>query len=430
MPIFLLSIYIGLIFIRPMEWWPPLEGLQLVNLTAIATLVVGFPQMMNALPRLRRELPECSLIFILLLATITSYLPAFWLGGMQFAFQDFGKLVILYLLIVLLAPDARQCNWLLWTLFIGVGFLAFHTLLQHFTGYGVGGLEPLMRRSHWDEDVFIPQAIGFGIFNDPNDLCLVFIAVLPLAWAMARSSMNFAGKVVGLTLIGLSIVGAWATNSRGGFVGLFGMCAAYTIVRAKGLKRWGVISVSILLITVVAPSRVTAKAGIDIGRVNNWGDGIAAFKANPIFGIGYWKFPNICEEFQVAHNSYIHVLTELGLVGYVPFFLLIYFTLLHLRRTINLRAQITPREHIVLAAFFSSLAGYLTAIYFLSRQYTPVLYILLALAMAHVNSTCRRHGLYREVFGSFRQDLKRGVIGALGSVLMIYLTVRIANLSR
>jgi len=428
MATWILAAYIALIFVRPMDWWAPVQGMRLVNMAAIATLFAAVPRLLSQHFVVWR-LPQTKFALALVLGATLSWLYPFWGSGMLMAFQDIGRLIVLYFLIVFVARDSRRLNWLVWTILACVVWMAVHAILQAHTGQGFGGQEALTRRiGTEDQPRYIQQAVAFGIFNDPNDLCLAFVIAVPLLLAAYRMAQQPLVRWFTLALVPLVLYGAWLTNSRGGMVGLLGMLAAYALARMKGHRRWVFLTVGVLVLTVLAPSRFSRSSGVDTGRVNAWGSGIMSFQEHPLFGIGYDNFEDLAEGIQ-AHNSFIHVLAELGLAGYVPWFLLIALTLVHVRRAMQLKDQIPARDHHYLSALFSALVGFLTSSYFLSRAYNPVLYILLGLAIAQVMASTTRPELHQQVFGKLRLDLTRTLLCCLASIPFFWVTIRLANIA-
>ena len=347
-----------------------------------------------------------------------------WLEAVITTFQVFGKVILCYAVILLVVRRNKNFRFILWTVLICIAWLAIHGVLQMQRGYGFGGLAPIWRSAPYN----VYQIIAFGIFEDPNDLCLVFILALPLLYSEFRASDSKIVKVIALAMMPLDVTATWLTNSRGGIMGVFGMIAGYAILRTKGVRRWISILVPSFIIFIFAPSRFAGKAVVDLSRATLWGYGLQAFKYHPIFGVGYGRFQDIGEGL-VAHNSYIHTLTELGLIGYLPWFLLIFMTMSHLCRAINLRSALSRSDQLHLTALFSALSGYLTSIYFLSRSYDYVLYILLALALAKVSIAAQSSpGLYEKIFDKKQDSLMKGIIIGLASVIFMWVTVRLANL--
>jgi O-antigen ligase len=421
MATFLLGVYIALIFIRPMDWWEPVLGFQLVTVAAILTLLTSMDRFLKQHQVLWRSVPEIRLAVWTLAGITASWaVYPFWLSGMWSSFQEMGKIIVLFVLIVLLARKPSQWTLLMWMIMLCVAWMAVHGILQIRRGYGFGGLEP-----RWRPDSGVFQTIAFGIFEDPNDLCAAYVFVVPLLIAEIRATNNVLVRGLALAIIPLMVYAAWLTNSRGGVVGLFGMFMAFAIGRQKKkFRRWILAILGIVLISVVAPSRF-GKGLTGGGRLVLWGDGIAAWKTHPIFGVGWGDFGSYSDETKAAHNTYIHMLTETGLVGYIPFVMWIYFTTLHLRRAINLRDLIAKRWQYRLVGLYASVVCYLTTIYFISRQDTHVLYIILGMSTAIVLVACEDPKVYQAVIGPWRDDLKKAFRFAILSVPFLYLSIRL-----
>lgn len=426
MSVMLLSIYIALVFVRPQEWWQPVYGFELVNVAAILTLVFSFPKLMQEQMTFRR-LPEIKCALGLLLGVALSWVGNFYLSMVMTAFDEFGKVIILYVLIVMLGRSRKAFVTLLWTILLCIGFLAIHGIVQARTGHGFGGLEPIPRVQ--DNGDVTYQIVAYGIFNDPNDLCLAFVIAIPLLFATYRASQGAAAKGLSLCMIPLVAYGAFLTNSRGGVIGILGMLGAYAISRAKGFRRWVMVSVGGTLVFVVAPSRFAGGMSVDVNRVSLWGESMDAFKSHPLMGIGWKNIMEYTSTYQVTHNSFVNTLAELGVVGYTPFFLLIFMTLVHLRRAMNIKGLAGTPEHYYLSGLFSAVVGYLTSVYFLSRQYNTVLYILLAMAITQVLVVCQDPNAYAQVFGSVKKDYRQGLVWCLLSIPLMWLSIRLANLA-
>jgi O-antigen ligase len=271
------------------------------------------------------------------------------------------------------------------------------------------------------------QAVAFGTFEDPNDLCLIMIISIPLLYAEFRTSPQPLLKGIALLAIPLAGYAAWLTNSRGGYLGIFAMVSAYVIGRTKGFKRSVLLAGSIFFLTTIAPSRFSAGLVGQQDRSILWGDGIAMFKANPFFGVGFYDFQKYSSERKVAHNTYVHVLAETGLVGYLPFFGIIYFAAVHLRQTMNRSKLLTKEDNIQLGGLFSASVGYLTSIYFLSRHKVHISYIIFALMAVKTIGVCESRGLFQEVFIQNAKAYRWWVYCALGSIVVMWVTIRIVN---
>lgn len=433
MATFLLGLYIALIFIRPMEWWAPVLNFQLVTAAALGTLLTSFPRLLSDVPRYWKAVPEIRAAVFMLIGVTFSYLPAGWLGGMSSSFQDFGKIVILYMLVIILGQKEKNFKILYWTILLCIAWMAIHGVLMGraaptagWGAHGFGNAVPRWRPSKKIEGTGVWQIVAYGIFDDPNDLCLVFIVGLPLLFAEYKANRNPITRMVVIAMIPLTVYAAYFTNSRGGLVGIFGMASAYIIGRLKGFKRWFMIVASVGLITVGAPARGSELGMIDKDRLVFWGDGLEAWKQSPIFGVGFANYRQATGS-GAAHNSYVNALTELGVCGYVPFMLLLYLTITHLRKASALKEHTTAVDQAYLVGLFSSLIGYLTAVYFLSRTYNHVLYIILAMATCRTIMVCRDEATYQEIYGSRQMDMRRGLYFAFGTIPFIWATIRLGR---
>lgn len=433
MATFLLCIYIALIFIRPMDWVDMILGWQLVTSAAIATIFVSFPKLLSEVPKFWRAVPEIRVAFMILVGVVCSWLHPFWLTALNDSFQEFGKILVLFILVVILSQDKRSFRVLLWSILLCTAWMALHSILMGRGAREIGGAargfgpalprwRPAQRGTAM-EGAGVWQVVAYGIFEDPNDLCLVFILAIPLLYAEYKNTTNPMVKMICLGLVPINIYAAWFTNSRGGIMGVFGMASAYIVGRLKGFKRWVMIVFSVGIVTVGMPARGSELGVIDKERLVLWGDGLDGFRQSPLNGWGYKNFASVSDGL-AAHNSYIHCLAELGMIGYIPWILLIVLTLTHLRRAAALKNHVSSIDQVYLVGLYSALIGYLTAVYFISRCYSHVLFILLGLAIGKVVMSCRDAESFRLVFGPTKRDVRLGLYFAFGSIPFIWFTVR------
>jgi len=427
MATFLLAIYTALILIRPMDWWAPVLEWQLVTVTAIMSIFAAFPRFMEEGPQQWNSQPAVKMAGFWVIGASLSLLPIFWFGGMKQVFEEMGKIFVYYFLIILLCRNRQGYRIILWTVLGCTIWMAIHAWLQHSRGFGFGNVPPFWRVRDRETGEGVWQAVAFGTFEDPNDLCLIFIITIPLLYAEFRSHPNSIVKGIALLAIPLVGYGVWLTNSRGGYLGIFAMVAAFVSSRTKGFKRWVLIGFSVFFLTTFAPSRFAAGFVGQQDRSILWGDGIAMFKAHPFFGVGFYEFQTYSSERKVAHNTYVHVLAETGMVGYLPFFGMVFFSFFHLRRAMNLGPLLERVDAIQLAGLFSAAVGYFTSIYFLSRQKTHLPYIILALMTVKTIGVCRTPEMFAQVFLQNPKEYRKAVIWGLGSIVFMWVTIRVVN---
>jgi O-antigen ligase len=205
------------------------------------------------------------------------------------------------------------------------------------------------------------------------------------------------------------------------------MLVSYQVSRIKGFKRWALLGLSVVLLTVLAPSRFGSASMREQDRSKLWGDGIAMFKAHILFGVGAGQFSDVQEDHKVAHNTYVNILAETGVVGYMPYFLLLYFCFVHFRRVMNLGTLVEASDRIQMAGLYSAAVGCFTAMYFLSRQTSLVSYIILGLMTAKAAGACKTPDLFQRVFVQSAKEYRKGLLWGLGSIVFMWITIRIVN---
>ena len=249
-----LNLYLIAILIRPMEWWLPLAGVELVTMGAILIILTGFPVLLARVSIIWKTIPQVKISLIFLLAVSLSPLTRFWMGGMLNVLNDLGKVIVFYILIILLTRSMKNFTALMFAFLFCTTWLSIHAIMQHYLGYGFGGELPLSRKVNAKTGEIVYQAVAYGTFDDPNDLCVVLVVALPLLFAQLKSK-NAVIKILSLLGLLVTIFGVFCTNSRGGIVALLGMTITAIVARTKGISRYLIIGCAALMITVLAPSR-------------------------------------------------------------------------------------------------------------------------------------------------------------------------------
>jgi O-antigen ligase len=162
----------------------------------------------------------------------------------------------------------------------------------------------------------------------------------------------------------------------------------------------GAVLVTVFYFATIAPDavreRVTHPEG-GTGRVDIWKVGLRMVRHNPIQGVGSGNFQTssihyllepgklvrddfIVDTPKVAHNTYLQVLAELGIVGFTLFMTILLFSLVCAFKAHRAAARAGDRElDIIARAAVVALVALLAAYFFVSRDYGKQLWILLAL---------------------------------------------------
>ncbi len=183
------------------------------------------------------------------------------------------------------------------------------------------------------------------------------------------------------------MVALYLAQSRGALVALGAGGLGWWILRSK--RRWTVILIGLLLAGAVAPfaNEILRRDSTDLhesgaSRLNYWKAGIKMVIRNPVFGVGFGRYPKEYQQHagggeqyefgeRTAHSTWVLALAETGVLGLI---LLLGFVL----SVIGMARKIIPHE----PDLFVALIAYLIAISFLSHTYLMYPYILMGLVVA------------------------------------------------
>jgi hypothetical protein len=257
------------------------------------------------------------------------------------------------------------------------GFLALNGLLQFYSGVGLGEVDALAVTQRVPESESADAAIeirirGTGIFNDPNDLAYALAIAVPLGlqYALGSSTGNML-RFLSMTIVAANVLAVLLTRSRGGLLGLG--VGVLTWLWCTGLRKTAVATLFIAMIAFGAAAsgrmaNLSASEESAQGRIEAWSAGLTMFKSQPVFGVGFGAYTD--HHNLVAHNSFVHVLGELGFVGA--------FCLVGLALSTVITLQRADRS--MAAAWWGATAAGFCCVMFLSRQYSVPLFVLCAVA--------------------------------------------------
>jgi putative inorganic carbon (HCO3(-)) transporter len=386
MSLWLFLVLNAVLLIRPEELFPELAGLRLYLVVMVACLLAAGPRLIAVLqPNRLAERPVTLCVLGVWAASVLSQLAR---GQIGLAFEfgaEFGKAVVYFLLLVAVIDTPARLRTFLGGLVVlvvassGVGLLQYHGVID------VPAITPLERVERGPDGEVVAtlqQLQSTGIYNDPNDLCLILVTGALAALAMAVTGRGVFARLFWLLPIGLFGYAVVLTRSRGGLLGL----VVAVVVWAWGRYGW---KRALPLSLVLAPALVFLAGGrqanISLGRedtaharVSLWSDGLVSLMRNPLTGIGAGEYAD--EVGQVAHNSFVHAYVELGLLGgslYLAAFVAAGVALYRVRPAHPLLAGLRP---FVLAI----LVGYAGGTFSLSRNYVVPTYLALGLADAYL----------------------------------------------
>jgi len=190
MAYFFLLVYVLVLMIRPQEWIPFLQGqilsFGILDFVVAAILVTWVGNLRNRKVTWKQP-PQNLLMLGLFLAALMSHVRHTFLAAFIQTFADFGKIVLLYFFIVTLVNTQRRIKGFIACVVIGTLFMAGHGIVQAHWGYGFGGQPPRIIHG-------VSRIMAFGFFNDPNDLALILVAIIPFLMTTVFSRFQNMAK--------------------------------------------------------------------------------------------------------------------------------------------------------------------------------------------------------------------------------------------
>lgn len=382
---FLVACLIG----RTQELIPFLAPLRIVLLTGIlcvaATLAAGPGGKQPVLPQ--REVR-----IALALGGLAALLLPFsvWAGGsLAFLIGAYGRLLMLLMLVVALATDTRVIRNIIVAVLLGVAIL------------GILTLEGSAARISQQYD--IARAYASKTY-DPNDVAMIMVVTLPLA-ALGSFGLRGVSRLLAASTALITVLATILTVSRTGFVGLALVCGLLIFrLRTAGARLLA--GILVLIFLAAAPAKYwhvmqtiwkpasTSGGYLERGiwtRMELWDRGLDLLTQRPLTGVGMGQY-HVADGLRygrrggwvTAHNSFLQIAGELGVLGLAIFVMLIFSAIRSARRVAR-AAREDPRLRDLewaAAAVEIALYAYVVVGFTLSQAYASILFFLIGLATA------------------------------------------------
>lgn len=408
--------YTCVIFLRPAEILPALQGIPFFLIFSILSiLTVALEQAQSP------KLPQNKLLILFAFAVIISNITVGWFGGATGAAYRMSTNLVYYFCLIRTLSNRDRITKFIYLLFFLTIILSIHGVIQSKTGYGFGNITPLFD----SREGGVMRIRYSGTLNDPNDLSLILVPFLTFAIiGIIYKKWPLIIKLFMIPAIALVAVNIRLTYSRGAIVGSLVLLALVIAIKKLSLKKMlqGIGVCIMLLMFAPAISGLLGTASFEeesaAGRVVAWEQGLIAFKYQPIFGIGYDRWYEIHKH--AAHNTYVQVMTEEGVVGLFGFLGFIYFTIVQLT-TVMKSPNLTKDDLYLIHAGFISLVVFLIMAFFLSRAYNLYIYLFVAL-----NSAIASQYITEENSANFRftnKHVRFISFLTIGFVIFVYLIV-------
>lgn len=296
--------YLLLVLIRPQDYPALADSIGLPLQPIVLIVAAGFWLLS---PRKHFDAPQYPLLLMFFAVLMVSHVFNGWFGGALEQLEKFAPVVLAF---VVFANGLDRRSRILKTMAVFAlcaAVLAVHGIDQQRNGIGWTGVE----LSQGTRIQYV------GIFNDPNDLGMLFVTCIPMAaYLSGRGGWMGLRRLFWLAVTGVLVYGVYLTDSRGSLLALLAVLGVYLWQR-RGAFIAGALGAAAAGMLLALPSRFSE---IDVeeasaqGRVDSWYEGLQMFQGHPLFGVG----PDMYSDYHplTAHNSFVLVLAETGIIGF------------------------------------------------------------------------------------------------------------------
>jgi len=456
----LLIVYVFLSYVYPGQLFPALAPYRFTYWVGITGLVFCMFWLVFKRSSVLTTLQFWFLLVFTLILALSRMLGERWWGAAVPAVNQFGPSLAMFLLTVCAVDTIRKmrivaaCVAVLSVILVAQGIAAYHfayqskmflydplTRAEYVASTTTVDVEENGEADQQTEDVgnapddeageydgsTLVRIRGLGLLGDPNDLALGIVMALPLLAATRRPKAGWLNMLVIAVPAATLVYGLFLTRSRGGaFALVVTVCAALS----RRIGKIPALLVFVLLLSGGAIVQFASGRQLSIsdesvtGRFDAWSEGLQMLKGQPLLGVGYGQF---LEHYTLtAHNSFVLCFAETGLIGYFFWLGIIVVTVGQLRSLAQLKDPADGEIRRWAVALQLSLFAFLTAAFFLSRSFIPMLYLLIGLCLALV-LIARREG--RPVWAPSVPTLGTVVIASeVATILFIYLALRASRI--
>jgi O-antigen ligase len=172
-------------------------------------------------------------------------------------------------------------------------------------------------------------------------MALVLALGIPLAWHLAVSEGTGRRarwlRLVNYAYVPAAMLAIILTASRGALLATVPalVFVVGSLTRLGPFRRILVLAVLVAALFMLQPlvpqssiqrlatSGASIAAGDLGGRENLWQEAITVFTEHPMLGVGGGAYRAVVESGQVAHNTFLSVLAEVGIIGFILFALIV-----------------------------------------------------------------------------------------------------------
>lgn len=383
-PFFGLILFTLFLYLRPADIFFTLISFHLAKVVGLTTLIAMCINQTINKKQIYKRCPEVYLVTALFIVVFLSIPTSIWgTNSLDYAI-GFLKICIGFFLIINLVTTMTRFKVLVASMVFSGSILAIAAVNSYLHGIDLAA-------------GYRAKGIVSGMFGDPNYLALSLIILIPFSYCLVLRTKNIIGKIIFMVTLISFLAGTIVTFSRGGMLGL-AVVLLLLLIKTPKKKTTIFIALILLLLVPFVPQKYwergktiteyKADAAI-ISRIDAWKAGISMMVHRP-FGVGAGNFGEGFVLYRhkeaidpssfrrVAHNSFIEIGGETGILGLILFITLIIFSMKELKKIDKINEEKTLS---FAQATFISLVGYCFSAFFISQAYNWILYYFVSFSV-------------------------------------------------
>jgi O-antigen ligase len=269
---------------------------------------------------------------------------------------------VLFLVTSRFATTRRRCEQIGAALTCGGALLAVLGIIESVSGFSLASYSGGQLR--YESELGVVRISGPYPVPEPYALSLVVCLAATLYWLQIRHGR---ARLLATAVAALELTAIGLTLFRAAWIAAALVVIASLALRPRRFMRPILVAGAIAALAFGASTQLATNGGLN-QRVNNtqniWGriatyeQGIAMFRGSPLWGVGVNRYTPVAQSLPpkvvhgvqsvtYPHSSYIDVLAEQGLFGFVP---LLFASFAAWRLVGGLRRRADARDAVVLAA--------------------------------------------------------------------------------
>jgi len=370
----LIPIYLG----RIQEMIPFLENLHIAKIAMGMALLI-FVMTIKSYSKANTALfkiPQVKYIIAIFVMALLSVPFSAWPGGsLDYIITSYSKLLLFVFLLVWCVNTENELNKLCWSFVVTVLIIDIAVFVNP------NVTESTLR-------VFVSSTY------DPNDIALLLVIAFPIMFYMMENNAGWK-KLLLVVTMSMSLIVVLKTGSRGGLVALVAVLSMLSYNKGVGyvIKRLPIALILLFIalnnvseaqkerLGTVFTMKEDYNATDRSGRVEIWKRGLSLMLNKPLFGCGINQFSIVNGKMPdgswlTAHNSFIQIGAELGIISLMLFVMTIYMSI----KTLN-DCESNLENAWLIRGVRTALYGFCIGGFFLSWAYACGLYFLIALTV-------------------------------------------------